>query len=331
MATKSSRTPNKKQSTKKRSPNRGNKANSREKLDKARAKAHAAVERNYRKKLRQLEKIGAYKPETKRLTKWRKAVINKHYRKFEEFLFGDHYIFVPIPTRSKKKRAATIKLAKKNQLPTAPKGVFIAKTKNTKSAVAVYSKRTKTYRIKIRKVKKGLTGRKTVTEIIPIEPMGTLENELDRIEEDADLLQLKKDESLAFKVEMAGGEGYGHQIFSDPAKLRNYLGSQYHQAMAHKLAFYRAVSVFKTKRETYFSQHPRPDSNPYKSRVDKTGRSVLKRNVRQTARSKYMTPWEQGYASYNSGFGMDQNPYPFPPERRQWQNGWLQAKADDGK
>jgi ribosome modulation factor len=331
MATKARLSNNKKQIPKKRSPNKGSSAISREKLLKAREKAIARIDRQYRAKLRKLEKIGAYKPETRTLTRARKSAINKRYKKFEEFLSGDAYIFVPIPTRSKKKRAQAIKLARKNQLSTAPKGIFIPKTRNTKSAVAVYSKKSKTYRIKIKKIKTGTTGRKTVTEIIPIEPMGTLDNELDRIEEDADLLKPGKGEALAFKVEVAGSEGYGHQIFTSASKLRNYLGSQYHQAMAHKLAFYRAVSVFKTKRETYFAQHPRPDANPYKSRVDKSGRSVLKRNMKQTARSKYMTPWEQGYGSYNSGFGLDQNPYPFPPERRQWQNGWLQAKADDGK
>ena len=342
MPAKSKRTPKKKQLVKKRSPNKGNSANS---SQNARAKAHAASERAYLKRLRKLKTIGAYQPELKKtragkprkLTKAQKAAINSKFKKFEEFLTGDHYIFVPVPTRSKKKRAATIRLAKKNQLSTAPKGVFIPKTRNTKSAVMVASKRNGKYRIKVKKVKKGLTGKKTITEIVPIEPMGSLENELERIRDDAELLELEKGESLAFKVEMGGNEGYSHQIFKTPELLKNYLSSQYHQALAHKLAFFRAVSVFKTDRETYFQEHPRKDNNPYKARANAKGRSVrnpaykTKGNVRNVnARSNWITPFEQGYASYNNGFSIDDNPHLKPPERRQWQNGFIQAKKDDG-
>lgn len=329
MPAKSRRPSHKTQPRKARSLAIDKKEKQRKKLLKARDRELARVEKQYRKKLRALEQTGLYSPKSRKLTKSRKAAIARRYHKFEEFLTGDAYIYVPIPTRSKKKRAAAIKLAKKNQLATSPKGVFIAKTRNTISAKAVYSKRTKTYRVKIRKRKKGATGSKTVTEIIPMEPMGTLEKELDRITGDAEMLDVQRGETLAFKVEMGGGEGYGHQIFSDPNKLRNYLSSQYHQAIAHKLAFFRAVSVFKTNRETYFKEYPRPENNPYKARADKTGRSIKKSP--RNPRSKYMTPWEQGYAAYNSGFAMEDNPYPAPPERRQWQNGFLQAKKDDGK
>lgn len=329
MASKSRRKANKKQSQKKLTPNAVKRGKALKKAQIQRDRIAASNEKNYRKRLRQLKATGLYQPKSTKLTASRKAAINRRYRKFEEFLFGDNYIFVPIPTRSKKKLKTAIKLAKQNQMATAPRGVFIPKTRNTKKAVAVFSKRTKTYRIKVTKKKKGATGSKTVTEIIPLEPMGALEDELDRIEDDADMLDIGKGDTIAFKVEMGGGEGYGHQIFRDPKLLRNYLSSQYHQAMAHKLAFFRAVSVFKTKRDSYFGDHPRPDSNPYKARANAKGRSVLKRG--KAKRSKFMTPWEQGYASYNSGFKLTDNPYPMPPERRQWQNGWLQAQKDDTK
>lgn len=331
MASKSRRKPSKKQSRSKSSPNVVKRGKALTKAQKQRDKINASNERNYKKRLRQLKKTGLYRPKSDKLTKTTRAAINRRYRKFEEFLLGDNYIFVSIPTRSKKKLAAAVKLAKQNQLATAPRGVFIPKTRNTKKAVAVFSKRTKTYRIKVTKKKKGPTGSKTVTEIIPLEPMGALDDELDRIEADAEMLEVGKGETLAFKVEMGGSDGYGHQIFRKPELLRNYLSSQYHQAMAHKLAFFRAVSVFKTKRESYFKDHPRPDANPYKGKTDKTGRSILKRNRRGPLRSKYMTPWEQGYAAYNSGFSLDDNPYPHPPERRQWQNGFIQAQKDDTK
>lgn len=236
------------------------------KLKREYASKRAELDREYRKKLKALTEIGGYEPTSRKLTKSRRRSINQRFRQFEEFLTGDSYIFVPIPTRSKAKRKKAIKLAAQNQLPTSRRGVFVPKTKRTVSAKAVYSRKTGTYRIKIKKKKTGLTGEKTVTEILPMEPLGTLAKELDRIKGDAGLLKLKKGESLAFKVTFAGSEGYGHKIFSSPELLIKYLESEYQKAIAHKLAFFRAVSVFKVKRETYFRDYPRPKANPYRNR-----------------------------------------------------------------
>lgn len=336
MATKPRRSHKKKQLIKNRSPNKGKAVKQRQKLEKARKREHARVERDYRRKLRSLESTGLYKPKKKikRLTAKNKKEIARRYRRFEDLLQKDAYIFVPIPTRSPKKRAAAIKLAKKNKLATSPKGVFVPKTKHTVSAKAVLNKKKGTYRIKIKKVKKGPTGKKTITEILPIEPLVSIEEELERVESDAEALNLGRGESLAYRVTLNDEGGYSWNIFQTPEQLRSFLSQGVSSAHvgtpANRLQVYRSVSVMKVQRTKYFKEHPKPKRNPYyNARTDKTGRSIVK--ISRNARSRYMTPWEQGYAAYNSGFAMSDNPYPHPPERRQWQNGYLQAKKDDGK
>lgn len=339
MPTKSRRTPHKKQSKKAKSPNKGDRAKAaklRQKLEKARTRKHARVEKDYRRKLRALEATGLYKPKKKikRLTAARKKEINRRYSKFEDFLSKDAYIFVPIPTRSEKKRKAAIALAKKNKLATSPKGIFVPKTKHTVSAKAVLNKKKGTYRIKVKKVRKGKTGKKTVTEILPIEPLVSIEDELARIEDDAAALELKRGESLAYRVTLNEEGGYSWNVFQNPSQLKSYLSQGVSSARtgtpANRLQVYRSVTVMKVKHAAYFKEHPRPKQNPYYTgRTDKTGRSIAK--IARNARSGWMSPWEQGYAAYNSGFAMNDNPYPHPPERRQWQNGYLQAKKDDGK
>lgn len=332
MPTKARRSPQKTQSRKSRSPIKGK---GREKLIKARERELKKLDRDYRRKLRALEQTGYYKPKAKigkKLTAANKKAIAKRYREFEEFLNKDAYIYVPIPTRSKKKRDAALKLAKQNKMVTSPKGVFVPKTKYTTGAQIVLNKKTGTYRIKVKKTKKGATGKKQITEILPIEPLISIEDELERVKSDAEMLKLQKGEALAYRVTLNDEGGFSWNIFQTPEQLRSFLNqgvsSANYGTPASRLQIYRSVSVMKVKRTSYFKEHPRRVINPYYTNVDKTGRSIKK--TPRNPRSKYMTPWEQGYAAYNSGFTLEDNPYPVPPERRQWANGWLQARKDDG-
>lgn len=336
MPSKSRRHSYKKQSRNSRSQLAAKKEKTAVKLEKRQARKRAVEDRQYKRKLKALYSTGLYSPKSRKLTKARKAEINRKFKEFEEFLTNDAYIYVPIPTRSKKKRRKALKLAKQNQLSVTQKGVFVPKTKTTKSAVAVYSKKTGTYRIKIKKRKVGPTGAKTTTEILPIEPMGSMEDELERIHDDAAMLELQDDEALAYRVTLNEEGGYSWRIFDKPDLLANWLDSGVSSGnrgtIANRLQVYRSVSVFKTKREKYFDVHPRPDRNPYLARVDKTGRSITNSKNKGPPRSgEFFTPWEQGYAAYNSGFALTDNPWPRPPQKRQWRNGWLQAKEDDGK
>lgn len=330
MATRNRRTPHKKQPHKSIAAissgekSRIKNARAREKLRKAKEKAHARIEKDYRVKLRQLEKTGFYQPKGKKLTASRKRQITRKFSEFEEYLSNDLYFFVPIPTRSKKRLRKTIASAKQNQLITSPRGVFIQKSPGMKTAKAIYSKKTKSFRIKTTRSKKGATGKKTVTEILPIEPMGSSEKELRRIKADAaDMLPLKANQSLAFKVTMAGGDGYSHAIFKDPDRLIKHL-DHYKLHGAFRLQFFRAVSVMKTHSERWFNHHPRREFNPYKTQyrgVDKTGRSKIYR----PRRSK---EWKEGYNAFKAGKLIKANPYETLTQYRQWEDGWLFAAKE---
>lgn len=339
MPTKSSKSRKIKQTAKSRRNQLKQREKTQKKLDRIRVRERKAQEKETKRRLKKLEQTGLYKPKRKikKITKARAKEINRRYRRFEEFLSGDYYLYVPIPTKSERRRKTAIKLAKKNQIATSPKGVFIPKTRNTKSAKAKFNKKTGTYRVIVKKVKTGATGKKTITEVVPIEPLVSIEQELDRVQHDAEMLKLKKGEALAYRVTLNEEGGYSYNIFQKPEQLRSYLAQGTSSAQrgtpANRLQVYRSVTVMKVKREKYFKDHPRPERKFYGGyRTDKTGRSIKRvRATPKNPRSNWMTPFEQGYAAYNSGFGLEDNPYPAPPERRQWQNGWLQAQKDDAK
>jgi len=231
-------------------------------------KARKASEKAYLKKKTALTKRGIYEPTGKKLTKARKATINKRWRQFEEFLTGDFYIYVPFPTKKKKARKRAKKLSEQNQLKATRRGVFVQKTPDMTSAEMQYNKKEKTFRVVTKRRKTGPTGEKEITEVIPIEPMGALEKEIKRITEDAKRLgPLGPKESVAFKVISHGEEGYSHKIFGSVEMLKRYLESRYQTNVAFKVGFFRTLTVVKTHNGSWFKEHPIKQSNPFANRA----------------------------------------------------------------
>lgn len=218
----------------------------------------AKQDREYRRKLKELQRIGAYQPQLRtrsekkshkpKLTKSRKATINARFRKFEQVVKGDVYIFIPFPTRSEQKRKDLTKKAKRNRFLTTRKGIAVPKRKGTRSAKITKNRRGE-YVIKVKRVKEGPTGKRRTTEVIPIEPFRTPEDEIDRIMADAELLgPLGPDESLRFRVELyAEGEGFSRHIFGDLDALRSYLQDRYDFEGYEDFAmeFFRSITVIK--------------------------------------------------------------------------------------
>ncbi|MDE2020603.1 MAG: hypothetical protein KGJ13_09735 [Patescibacteria group bacterium] len=261
-------------------------------LDKQRAK----IDREYRRKLRQLEKIGAYEPartkrekrtKTLKLTKARKAAINRQYKKFEEIITGDVYVFVPFPTKSKKKREEIARKAKRNKYRATKKGIAVHKGTGVSSAKMVKNRRGE-YVIRVRRKRKGRTGSRKTTEIVPIEPFRTVDDEIDRIAADAELLgSLGKGESYRFRVELyADGEGFSRAIFGDVAALRRYLSDRYdfEQYPEFGMEFFQSITVMKVSASQALEQNAA--RNEYKRkrynerrrtrRARKEGRSVMR-------------------------------------------------------
>lgn len=247
------------------------------KLAKEYAARRAALDKEYKKRLKALQSSGIYAPKSQKLTKSRRRTINKRFREFEEFITGDYYVFVPFPTKNKSKRRAASKLAKQNEMNATRKGVFIQKTKDTVSAKMIYDHKSKSYRVEVKRKKIGATGEKDITEIIPIEPMGALDDEIARITSDAQALgPLGKKESIAFKVISNGEEGYSHKIFGTVAELKNYLNARYGSNIAFKVGFFRTLTVVKTHNGSWFRDHPIKARNPYAGRSRNSAARILR-------------------------------------------------------
>jgi hypothetical protein len=267
MPTKSKRANSKKQPKKKSTLNIVAREKARKKAEKAFLKRSAAAEREYRKKRKTLKSAGIYEPTAAKLTTSRKRTINKRWQQFKEFVTGDAYIFVPFPKKTKKARKGAKKLAEQNQLKATRRGVYIQKTPDMVSATMQYNKTEKSYRVVTKRIKKGETGEKEITEIIPIEPMGALEAEITRIENDAKGLgELGPKESIAFKVISHGEEGYSHKIFGSTGELRRYLEGRYQTNVAFKVGFFRTLTVVRTHNGSWFREHPIKRGNVYASR-----------------------------------------------------------------
>jgi hypothetical protein len=259
----------------------------RRELEKFRARQNREYERELKRHMKALEKIGAYRPTGKNLTKSRKREVRRRFRKFEEFLTGD-YAFVFIRARKPDRRKKALDLARENQMVTAPKGIFIERTRDFVKARARRDRKTGEYEIVVEKKRRGETGERETTEIIPLKPLGALGDELIRIKRDAEKLgPLGKNDRLAFKVYVNDRDGYSHNIYGDPESLIFDLEQRYEQMVPwFKHVFFRSITVEKTSRTRWLTEHPRPDYNPYKQRANKTGRSrrVSKRKIKITVR-----------------------------------------------
>jgi hypothetical protein len=245
-------------------------------LERARKKALRDLDRQYRRQRRELQKIGALqkRKSNKELTKSQKRLIRRRFREFEEFLTGDHYIFVPIRARKKGRRKKALDLARQNQLPVAPRGLFIERTPEIRKARTRFDKKTGEYKLIVEKVRRGKGGQRETTEIIPLKPMGDLASELARIKADAASLgPLKKDERLAFSTYVNDLEGYSHNVYSDPETLINDIAERYGDMKTlFKGQFFRSITVAKTRTKTWLRDHPAPQGNVY-ARTNRKGRS----------------------------------------------------------
>ncbi len=224
-------------------------------------------ESEYRARLNELRKIGAYEPKGDELTPYRKKRINEAWRKVSRYVEPDvsgkrKFFFVATDKLTGKERREFLANAQSLDMPTTGKGVFIQKEGQRKARLA-WNSQNKEYDILLTgKVKWGENKGKAYSDRIPIGPLDRIEGELARIENVAKQFgTLKKGEAISFVVMEHGEEiGASRQTFSSPGaaeKLRNYLDSRYHRDnKAARLKFLRMVSVRKTTVMDWSRAHP---------------------------------------------------------------------------
>lgn len=181
--------------------------------EKARVKADVARERDYNKKLRELEKVGAYTPKAGGLTRYRKSQINRRYREIEPFLDTDRYAFVKLSKGG-------LKYAKQPQMQavTTKKGMFIEREHYQK----IYERKSKTFKgeTEVRKAWKAKTGVEKGKWLEDLVPLVDLEVELEEGEENVRNLanaygKLGPNERLTFILTTGGHYGYSYNTYSN--------------------------------------------------------------------------------------------------------------------
>ena len=253
---------------------------------KERARLKREYERELKRHLKALQKIGAYKPTSKNLTKSRQREVRRRFKKFEQFLTAD-FAFIPILAKKPERRQAALKMAAENQLATAPRGVFVERTRYYVKGRAKRDRKTGEYKLIIEKRRRGETGEKEIVEIILLRPMGELAAELERIKREAEELgPIGPNDRIAFKTYVNGNDGYSHNIYSDADLLARDIAERYdHLPVWFKHQFFRSITVQKTTRKQWLTDHPLPVSNPYKAH-NRTGRSKPLRRHKPKIRVK---------------------------------------------
>lgn len=200
-------------------------------------------QREYKRKLAELEKTGLYLPKGKELTRYRKTQINKRYRQYSGILESDDYFFIKPKGKAKK---PVLKQAKELNMQTTQTGIFMEKL-GAKRATVRKSKRKGEYEIRLTgKVKRGKRRGKKYETLIPLAPLDSIVDEKFRLRSMANSFgELKKNERLAFKIVEGGQENFSKSVFQNIQSLLKYL-EKYRKTDAERIKFFRHVVIEKT-------------------------------------------------------------------------------------
>jgi hypothetical protein len=222
----------------------------------ARQKAHdkerAQKDREYTKRLKALEKVGAYAPKSAKITKYRKTRINKAWSWYSPLLDKNSFFFIPTGKRGKQviQRAANLDMI------TTVKGIFFQKPKG--AVKATLQTKGKEPRIKIKSYKEDAEGWRVREEYIPLVPTDALEKELERWRKEADRLapiHIDQKQRIAFKVTEKDHEGFSRKIFHTIDDMIRYMQG-YKHAYGDRVKFFRHITIVKTTTDKWFKDHP---------------------------------------------------------------------------
>lgn len=231
---------------------------------KDRAKAQAQRNRKsaseYRRKLKELRKIGAYEPTSDELTRYRKTQINKQWREYGSFLDDERrpFFFVPADKLTGPERKAFLANARSLSIKTTKTGLFLQREGQRKARL-VWDNENKEYDVLLTgKVKWGENRGKKIAHRIPIAPVDRIDRELDRLESKARQMgPLGKGEALSFIViENGDMTGASRNTYHNPETLRKRLAEYHVENKGHALAFLRLVVVQKTTLTDWNKEHP---------------------------------------------------------------------------
>jgi hypothetical protein len=221
-------------------------------------------ERDYRHKLKALEKVGAYEPKSDELTPYRKGRINSLWKALGDKVEARPgaratFFYVPADKLTGPQRKAFLANARSLDIATTKKGVFLQREGQRRARLA-YNKDNDEFDIVLTgKVKWGENKGKRIEDRIPIGPVDRIGRELERIENVASKFgKMGKGEAISFIVVEQGEEvGASQSTFSDAKRLRDYIDTRYHRDnKAAKLKFLRMVRVRKTTLTQWGQDHP---------------------------------------------------------------------------
>jgi len=236
--------------------------------DKRRQAQARKRENLYKKRLKFLKKIGAYNPKTEELTKYRRTQINKRYAKWEQYDTKpgkgkayhqpDKYFFVDATKNMSKGRTKRfLENAKQMNMVTTPKGVFIAKEGQRRATVKYSAKRNEFDIHLTGKVKKGERKGKAIHDVIPVAPVGKLDQERKRLKDMGSAFgPMKGNERISFIVSENGVEtGASRNTYKTIDMLIEAL-ERYEKSMPARLEFYRHIMIRKTTMLEWSQLHP---------------------------------------------------------------------------
>jgi hypothetical protein len=232
-------------------------SNSKSQAQKARDKARAQKDKEYAARIKQLEKVGAYKPKDAKPTKYRKAKVNKLWPWYSPFLDKKSYFFIPTGSRGKavakdiKQRASNL-----NMITTA-KGLFFAKPRGAAKAT-LQTKKGREPQLVIKSYEEDDKGWRARKETIPLVPVDALDKEIERWRKEARKigpLDPNKKERIAFKVTEKDHEGFSRKIFDSVEDMINYMKGYKHQYL-DRVKFFRHITLVKTTNGLWFKEHP---------------------------------------------------------------------------
>lgn len=217
------------------------------------------AEKEYVRKLKALQSVGAYEPNSTELTPYRRSRINAAWRDLGQYLEPgrrEKFFFVPAPPARQKEFLAD---AKSLSLKTTKRGVILQKEGQRRAKVRYDAERAE-FDIELSgKIKYGENKGKRITTKIPIAPYDRVERERARIEAMARSFgPLKKNEAVSFiLMENSKEVGASRSTFHSAEALVNYIDKNYHRDnKAAKLAFLRLIVVQKTTLVNWTQDHP---------------------------------------------------------------------------
>lgn len=226
--------------------------------------------REYKRKLKLLEKAGIYNPLSPTdatpgadiLTAYRKGRINRAYAEYKEYIDNPRnpFFFVSADSLNGRDKKRFLKDAKSLSMRTTKKGVFIQKEGQRRARIVKDKKRDEFDIVLTGKIKWGENKGKKISQRIPIAPEGRLEDERQRLENMARSFgPLGNNDALSFVLYENNVEVGAHRSTYDSVDgVMRALNTYHKDNKSAKLAFFRLVTVQKTTRTNWRKEHPQP-------------------------------------------------------------------------